>query len=229
MNCLEFRRAIAVQPRQLDAAARAHREECPRCAGAHTQALRFEAVLDRSLAVPVPAELADRILLGQTTLTRQQSSGQRALVWRIAAGFAMTVGILGVSWLALSPQQSLAAISVEHLVHEPMALTAQQLVPGVTVRETFERLGVKLQQLPGDIQYLQLCPLDGKRSVHMVMQKPNGAVTVMYVPGVKVGRRDFAEHAVLGRELPLGDGALVMLAASRVDFDTVEAGFRAAF
>jgi Protein of unknown function (DUF3379) len=228
MNCLEFRRAIAVQPRQLDARARSHRDECARCAEALTRALRFEAVLDRGLAIPVPAELADRILLGQTTLSRQQASGRRALIWRMAAGLVLGAGVVGVSWLALTPQQSLAAISIDHLGHEPMALTAQRVISGVEVREAFARFGIQLQRSPGDIQYLQTCPLGGTRSLHMVMQKPGGAVTVMYVPGTRVNRRDFSEGAVLGREVAIGDGALVMLAASRNDFDAIEAGFRAA-
>ena len=228
MNCLEFRRAIAVQPKQLDARARAHRDDCPRCAQAQVSALRFEAVLDRGLAIPVPTEWADRILLSQTTLARQQSFGRRALVWRIAAGVALSAGIASVSWLALAPQQSLAAISIQHLSHEPMALTAQGLVSGVKVRESFERLGVKLLQSPGDISYLKICPLGSHRSLHMVMQRPAGAVTVIYVPGERVARSDFAERELLGRELTVNGGALLMLAASRTDFDAIEAGFRAA-
>jgi hypothetical protein len=228
MNCLEFRRAIAVQPRELDARARQHREECPRCAQAYAEAMRFEALLDRSLAIAVPAELPDRILLSQTTQTRQQTSGRRTLVWRFAAGLALAVGVGGVSWLALAPQESLAALSVEHLSHEPMALTAQGVVPGVEVHATFERLGVALQRSPGDISYLQICPLGLKRSLHMVMQKPAGAVTVMFVPGTTATRGDFAQGAVLGREVPMGNGVLLMLASSRGDFDAIEAGFRAA-
>ncbi|MDZ4812696.1 MAG: DUF3379 family protein [Pseudomonadota bacterium] len=229
MNCLEFRRAIAVQPKQLDATARAHRDECPRCAQAQISALRFEAVLDRGLAIPVPAEWADRILLGQTTMARQQSSGRRAVIWRIAAGLALTAGIASVSWLALAPQQSLAAISLQHLGHaEPMSLNAQGVVSGVALRESFERLGVKLLRSPGNFSYLKICPLGSRRSLHMVMQQRSGAVTVMYVPGERVARNDFAEHELLGREITVNGGALVMMAASRADFDAIEAGFRAA-
>jgi hypothetical protein len=228
MNCLEFRRAIAVQPRELDTRSRQHREECPRCAKAHGEAMRFEALLDRSLAIAVPTELPDRILLSQTTQTRQQVSGRRALIWRVAAGLALAVGAGGVSWLALAPQDSLAAISVEHLRHEPMALTAQGVVSDVQIRDMFERLGVALQRSPGDISYLQICPLGLKRALHMVMQPPAGTVTVMFVPDSKAARRDFAERDVLGREVPIGGGTLLMLASSRSDFDAIEAGFRAA-
>lgn len=228
MNCLEFRRAIAVQPRELDARARQHREECPRCAQAFAEAMRFEALLDRSLAIAVPAELPDHILLRQTTQTRQRSSGRRHLVWRIAAGLLLSGGIGGVSWLALAPQETLAAMAVEHLSHEPMALTAQGVVPGVKVYESFERLGVALKRSPGAISYLRICPLGAKQSLHMVMQRPGGAVTLMFVPGATGKRRDFAEDDVLGREVPVGNGALLMLASSRSDFDSIEAEFRAA-
>jgi hypothetical protein len=228
MNCLEFRRAIGAQPRQLDAEARRHRDECLRCADAHARALRFEAALDRGLAVPVPQGLADRILLGQTTLSRRQASGRRALVWRIAAGILLAVGVAGVGWLALAPRPSLAAITIEHLSHEPMALTARERVPPAKVRDAFARFGIALEHSPGDVHYLALCPIHGRRSLHLVLQKPDGAVTVMFVPGAEATRRDFADARVLGRELPLAGGALVMLAADRSDFDAIEAALRAA-
>jgi hypothetical protein len=228
MNCLEFRRAIAVQPRQLDAAARAHRDGCPRCAEAYAKAMSFESLLDRSLAVEVPATLADQILLRQTTLDRQHNSGRRALVWRMAAGVALAVGVVGMSWLALGPQQTLAAMSVAHLSHEPMALTTQGTLPGVEVSRTFEQLGVHLRHTPVPISYLQICPLGLRRALHMVVQSPQGAVTVMYVPDAETTRRDFSERGVLGRELQVGKGVLVMLASSRDAFDGIEQGFRAA-
>lgn len=228
MNCLEFRRLIAVQPRQLDSVARAHREQCPRCAEAHAKAMSFESLLDRSLAIEVPSTLADQILLRQTTLDRQHSSGRRNLVWRMAAGVALAAGVVGMSWLALGPQETLAAMSVEHLGHEPMALTAQGTVPNDEVSRAFERLGVHLQRAPAAISYLRICPLGLRRALHMVVQSPAGAVTVMYVPDTETSRRDFSERGVLGRELQIGDGVLVMLAGNRSAFDEIEQGFRAA-
>jgi len=228
MNCLEFRRMLAVQPRQLDADARAHREECPRCAQAMQQAMAFESLLDRALEVPVPAALADQVLLRQATEQRQSRSGRQALVWRVAAGFALSAGVLGVSWLALGPQQTLAAMSVEHLGHEPMALTAQGVLSPAEVGAGFARLGVHLTHSPGAISYLQICSLGRHRAIHMVMQLPGGAVTVMYVPGTETPRGDFSERGVLGRELGLDHGVLLMLAADRSQFDMIEAGFREA-
>lgn len=61
----------------------------------------------------------------------------------------------------------------------------------------------------------------------MVMQKPGGAVTVMYVPGAKAARGDFSQRGIIGREVPIGDGVLLMLASGSSDFDSIEAGFRA--
>ncbi len=230
MNCIEFRRCIVVQPRALDARARQHRDECARCAEAHAQALAFESLLDRSLAIPVPAALADRILLQQTLQTRVRSEGRRALIWRIAASVAIAVGVAGVSWLAIGPQQTLAAMSLRHLGHEPMALTTPGVLAGVEVNRIFQRLDVHLQQSPGDISYLRICPLGLLRTpaLHMVMPQAEGAVTVIYVPGARSARGEFEADGILGRELTLADGVLLMMASSRHNFDAIEQAFRAA-
>lgn len=228
MNCLEFRRALAVRPRQLDAGERAHRDECVRCAQAMQQALRFESLLERSLAIPVRADRADRILLAQTTQSRQQHFGRRRKIWRIAAAITLSIAVGGVSWLALAPQQSYAAMAMAHLDHEPMALVARDVVPGVRVRELFERVGITLQHSPGDLNFLRLCPVGGQQSLHMVIQRPSGPVSLIFVPNVKVRTHDFSEGKTFGREIAIGGGSLVMFAADRNEFAAIESGFRAA-
>lgn len=226
MNCLEFRRQIATTPRQLDARARGHREACPRCAEALQRALVFEGGIDRALAVPVPANLADQIILRQLTSARTERAGRGHVLMRIAAGVTLALGVATVSWLALAPTQSLAASAVEHLSHERMALAAHTPIPEATVRAVFARVGQPLGELPGDMSYLRVCVFGQHHALHMVMQQTSGAVTVLFVPGEAGRTQDFEIAGVRGREIAFGQGALLLMADSDQAFDQIESQFR---
>ena len=63
MNCLEFRRLLLVQPRNITSEHRAHMERCSRCAEFAESVANDEDALEQALLVPVPDGLADRVLL----------------------------------------------------------------------------------------------------------------------------------------------------------------------
>jgi hypothetical protein len=229
MNCLDFRRAIGTDPRNLDSAASAHRNECPRCAEAHERALGFERALAAAVAIPVPEGLAERILLRQTTAAMHEPRARRLAPWQLAAAglFAIALG-LGFGWRWFSASASLADLAVAHLAHEPFALSARDDVPELEVRAMFAALGSPLRATPGPVQYLNDCPIGDRMSVHMVMQRASGAVTALYVPRAHQARRDFERAGVRGRESTIGDGTLVLLAADAREFDAIESQFRSA-
>jgi hypothetical protein len=54
-------------------------------------------------------------------------------------------------------------------------------------------------------------------------------VTALYVPHQAVERIDRRVEMVAVRTVPLGDGALVLLAESNQDFDAVESAWHLAF
>lgn len=229
MNCLEFRRHIAALPRSLDSAARGHREACPRCAEAHARTLVFEANLDRALAVPVPTQLADQILLHQITAERSQLTVRSHKIWRMAAGFAIGMGIATVGWLAVAPSESLAAMSVTHLSGEPMAMASRGAVSMEEVQAIFTRLSVRLPRSPGPIAYIRFCVIGGHNTAHMVMQRPGGAVTVIFAPGVVAMPHSFSDAGLDGREVAVANGSLVLLSTNDVEFNAIVADFTRAF
>lgn len=229
MNCLEFRRTIAALPRALDSAARSHREACPRCAEAHARALVFEGSLDRALAVPVPTQLADQILLHQITAERSQRLGRGHQLWRMAAGFTIGMGMATVGWLALAPSESLAAMAVAHLAEEPMAMASRGELSMGEVQAIFDRLNTRLPRSPGPIAYIRFCVIGGHNTAHMVMQRPSGAVTVIFAPGVVASAHSFNDAGLRGRELAVANGSLVLLSANDTEFDAIAGAFNQAF
>lgn len=223
MNCLEFRRHLASDPRARQVDFTAHREQCGRCAEAYSQALAFEDRLGRALAVPVPDALADHVLLRQSTVAlRERRQGRRATAWRMAAVLALGIGV-GSLWVVSAPVQALPDLAVGHLSHEPHALKATATVELAEVRAQFAAREVGLVDDPGRVNYLNPCRLGGQRALHMVVQTVDGPVTVYYVVGrVESDRSTWQRDGLMGRSVPAREGTLVLLASNDRAFDALE-------
>jgi len=230
MNCLEFRRAIGTDPRGLDSAAHAHRNQCRRCGEAHERALDFERTLMLAAAIPTPDNLAERILLHQTTAALHEPRMPRVPLWAIAATCVIGIALAATAgWRTFLANAATTDLAVEHLAHEPFALLARAEVADSDVRALFAALGTPITHSPGAVHYLKRCPLGGRMSAHMVMQRESGPVTAMYLPKLHEARRDFERTGVRGREAPMGDGTLILLAADAREFDAIESQFQLAF
>lgn len=225
MDCLEFRRRLGSDPRVNDREARAHLDSCPFCADATARSHAFEAGLARALAVPVPADLADRILLAQLTGARQhQRASRHRYVWIALAAAACMALAIGVVRHERPPVAALADLVVQHIDGpERDALQRTAAVPAASVERAFADRGVRLQSVPDGISYVRECPVGGYRSVHMVMPENGAPVSVLYVVDHRAdASRDFRRNALTGREVPIADGTLVLASRSAERFDAIE-------
>ena len=227
MNCLEFRRELNIHPQSSAADFVAHARECPRCAQAQADAIAFEASLGRALAIPVPANLAESILLAQATRQRgERRHWQRRAGWLALAAAAVLA--IGVGW-RVARTQPLGDAAVAHMLgEEASALALTVPVADDSVRKAFAKRGIDLAQVPADISYVQCCPVGKFKSVHMVMPRANGPVTVMYLVDDHAGQRsDFSHAGWLGRSVPLAHGTLVMIGHDASQFAQIEQEWQA--
>jgi len=226
MNCVEFRRQLLLDPQVDDAQFRQHASDCMRCAEAQQRALGFESALRSALAVPVPAQLAEAILLRQTT--EQQRGRQR--LRRGGALLALAAGVVLAFGVGLRLQaQPLPELVVAHLQREAFVLTQTQPIAEEQVRKAFANLGVRVGELPADISFVACCPVGRYSSVHLLMPQSNGPVTVLYLTDDQhEARSDFIRDGWLGRSVPFAHGTLVLLAHDAGQFDQIEAQWRTA-
>ena len=231
MNCLEFRRLLGSDPSCSLVDFAAHRATCAFCSAAHARAEEFEARIRSSLSVPVPGNLADRILLAQTTRSRHGTRSRRRGVAAFAVAAAASILVV---LLALNKPRGevpvLAGMVADHLQeHVVSAPDAGAPVASTEVIEAFAERGVVLAAVPDGINYVHKCPAGPYRTVHMVMPESDGPVSVVYVVDRKASERvDFNRDGMHGRELPLGKGSLVMLARSDSGFDAIEGAWKSA-
>lgn len=230
MNCLEFRRRLGSEPASIEPRFNAHRESCLHCSAAQARAFEFEGRLQRAVLVPVPTGLADRILLAQTTTARRE---QRVRHRHVAALFAAAACVIvAFTYVHRSEQLAmpLSELVVEHVLHhERHAVEQRDPVPKSLVEVAFARRGAALANVPDGISYVHECPVGPYSTVHMVMPESSGPVSVVYVADpAQRERRDFESGGMRGREVPLGSGALIMLAADDRGFDDIERAWKGA-
>jgi hypothetical protein len=229
MNCLEFRRELNIDPHSDNADFLAHARACPRCAQAQAGALAFESALGRALAIPPPPNLAESILLAQATEQRRaRQSWRRTAGWLALAATAVLA--VGAGW-HVSRAKPLGDIAVAHMLgNEEVAMLARtEPIAAEDVRKAFAKRGLDLAQVPADISYVQCCPVGKYKSVHMIMPRANGPVTVMYLVDDNGGARtDFASAGWIGRSVPMDHGTLVMIGHDAGQFGDIEKQWQAA-
>lgn len=226
MNCSDFQRRLLIDPRAPELAEAAQARVCDDAPARLAEALAFEHRIDAALAVPVPADLVERILAAVPNDAVAAIAPRKTRPWwplALAASLAVIALTAVAIWRGPSSTHALIVASVEHLAHEPYALTRTEVVPPPLVERMFADAGVHLQQNDLSLSYLNRCPLERRWSVHMVMPGPEGPVTVMYFPDEPgIERMDTRQDMVTVRILPYADGALVLLAESNRDFDRIE-------
>lgn len=229
MDCLEFRRRLGSEPQVRDGAALEHQRGCAACTEAVARAQVFDADLARAMALPVPEGLAERILLAQLTGARQgERMRRRRYGWLALAAAASLVLAFGVTRNQRVSPPSLQDLVVAH-VNGPEREALQQTVPmpASSVARAFANRGVTLQSVPDGIAYVHECPVGSYRSVHMVMPEHGAPVSVLYIVDHRAGAPgDFRRAELHGREVPLADGTLVLLAQADNRFDAIERSWR---
>lgn len=225
MDCLEFRRRLAAEPRSRDAVFLAHRDACHAgCTEAWWRAQRFDRRIESALTLDVPANLAERVLLAQATRRRTQARRRWQAGFALAASLLLALGIGTVAVQRSAFADPLPAMAVAHLHGgEAFALALTAPVPDAQLHAGFAARGVTLRGMPQGAVYVHDCSVGPYKTVHMVFRENAGPVTALYFVDHRVAKeRDFHRQGWQGREMPLGSGTLLLLGENTQGFGAVE-------
>jgi hypothetical protein len=218
MNCLEFRRAKLADPRRLSAEAQAHLAGCAACAAFAREVDEAEHALEHALSVRVPEGLAERIVF------RSQPGRPVRRAWLAAAAVALpaTLGFVALRLLR-KPDDSYARLAIEHVLMEPESFATTRNADPETFRRIVDEFGGTLNELPGELRYVRLCPLGDGSCWHVVFDTPRGLATLLLVPGRSVPETQTASSgafSALARPVHGGYYAIVTgSAADTASFD----------
>lgn len=223
MNCLDFRRAILVNPRQPDADSRLHALECAACREFLERQREMDAELFAALQVPPPDGLADRILVA-----RGLRPARRGRLWAIAATLVLAAGaaMIGRTFLGGDP---IGLEAIEHVAHEPQSFTITHAVSNEILPVLLADQGMKAARALGQVTYARFCPMDGRIARHVVVRTAEGAVTLLLMPDDPGGRsRAVTERGgMTAITLPAARGSIAIVASTLAQALSVEKALRA--
>lgn len=225
ITCIEFRQRVGAEPGTRDPGVLRHRLGCRTCAE-HGRALEgFDRRLAHALALPVPAELAHRVILRATA--DESAAPPRRWLAAVAALGVLAIGLtLALRWPAApAPDAALAADLLAHMLHEPDTLEPTAVtVAHVKVREVLDRgeAGLTDAEALGTVSFARLCPFRGKLTPHLVFQGARGPVTVMVLRHVRVTEpTPFTEGGYQGMLVPVGEGSIAVIGSDEPSIQTV--------
>jgi hypothetical protein len=219
VNCPDVRRALGAEPGRRTPELDAHLAACAACAKYAAEMARLEATLRRALEVPVPAT-------GARPAGRPAAHAARPRMrWFALAASLVGAAILSTALWSLYPREALASALVGHMVHEPQSRrrTDVPVAPGA-LAYVLKRSGVELAPDAPLVSYAQSCWFRGWFVPHLVVQTPDGPMTVMVLPHERVAKPtqvDEGGYRVL--IVPAAHGAIAVLAQGPVAAASVEA------
>jgi hypothetical protein len=229
MDELEFRRRIIAQPNEK------HKDLCDFAKdNAERQNFieemkEFDKFLQSEVKLPVPENLAERIILNtsleEKALKDEQSTGQNVVDARsrfkfdrihlaLAASF-----IVAISAFFISSEQNTINPAGEHALahvyYEINALDKKEPISLQSVNDKLALLGGKIDELPGAVTYAMFCDFEGEKGLHLIFESDFGPMTVFIVPSqnkmFEIGSDEFHDERFEGHinKGPQADTVLV--------------------
>jgi hypothetical protein len=215
MDDLEFRRRILADPNDNSPDLSAARNESIVNRKLYDELLQLDAQLEKTMKVDVPDDLADRILFHQSGQPNEKPKSNRFHM-AIAASVALAVGIMigQFNHFALPSAQAagIGQIALQHVHTEaPFVNTVDESVSLQQVNAKLLPFGPSLSNLPGHVSYVNHCGFGDKNALHMVMDTPQGKVTVFIVPEVSKTMTAFNDKQMDGIVMPIKNASLIVV------------------
>ena len=223
MNLLEFKRRLMTDPGDRSPEMRKARSQDDEFAAAAAESDHFEHALKRSLDVPAPPGLSDRIIL------RQSIEGQkRSMRWlRLGAVAAVLVIAFGVSRVVMDPATSPADLE-RHVVWHwkqdgPQVLSAAlaEREDADHVQEILSTFGVQIEaELLPQVRLTKYCPTPDGKGVHLVLDSAEGPITAYYMPQTHLASSPVMmslEDGMRASAMNLDRGSLTVITSEAVD------------
>lgn len=207
MTCDEARLLIGADPGFSGTGLEEHLQSCSACSEFRAEMRSLDANIRRALERPP-----------QLAPARRQARWRQ---WALAASAVFATFAVVALWV-LRPTDTLARAVVAHVQHEPESWLATQNLSAASIGEALHDSGVELNITSDQVTYAQSCWFRGHYVPHLVLQTPQGPVTVLILRHQQVsGRRTFRAAGMSGVIVPAGSGSIAVLSKDGADLDAV--------
>jgi hypothetical protein len=247
MNCQEFEQRAWAEPNCDEPEFVRHMNECPDCGPAAAELRAFDSEIGASLRVDCPEGLAARIRARHALQDADVAATGSGLVTRLrdwlfgnpgwvgayaaAATVLLVVGVLRGGLDGSEPRlMPLDQLVAEHTLEEQFATKVNMPVPRGEIEAMFGQLGARLVADLDGVTFANGCVMEnGIKGAHLVLDTPQGKVTVLVIPHrtVETARTlRFADYQ--GRITPYGQGSLAVVGSHADVLEPVEQRLRQA-
>jgi len=185
MNFSEFRRILNSDPASQDPEYQAARRSDPEFIQAAEASDAFELKLSRASRVSAPGGLADEL----KALASSQASPGGSLLYRYRYAMAATLVLAVSAVLLIQPStprwDNIEGYVAYHYSHDGNTVLQSAENPNAQdLAEILASFDLEMAQpLAQQVQFVKVCPTPEGLGVHMVLNTPQGLVTVIIMPG----------------------------------------------
>ena len=219
VNCLAVRRNLLAAPRERSAGSDAHLAECRECRRLAGDVIDLDNRIAEAALIAVPDALADRVLLGHR---RQRRWPHVAAAASVLA--AVTLGFAAAPVWKSSTPALVAAVGPSHPAVSAIAMVVEQQpayldearsIDFASIERALERLGLSLDKQGVRIDFAGRCYMPDTECDHLVLDTPDGRVSVILVPEYPVGPSARVAHRHMTAIVsPAGSGGYIVVAES---------------
>ncbi len=189
MNFSEFKRLLNSDPGSQDPEYQAARRSDPDFILAAAASDTFERRLARASQLPTPAGLSENLKALALSAPLEERPSP---LYRFRYALAATV-VLAISATLLTQQLSPSQDSVEAYVAHHFDLDGYDLLEKATTPSVDElstmlaNYGLQITpELASQVRYVKYCPTPEGKGIHLVLDSPQGLVTVIFMPDLVV-------------------------------------------
>ncbi len=220
LECLPYRQTLLTEPGTADPDTLAHLEQCSQCQQFQQSLMKTDDQLKAALSVPVPDNLAPRILLASGR--KHQPAWRRWPQVAIAASITLAVFVLLSQF---SEDSAIAAELAGHVDNEFHEVEAHvEAAMPVNAEAVLNRISMPADLPPGEVLFAGNCVHHGKLIAHLLIQSDAGQYTLLYLPDQSIKVRNHSDWHMVSR--PLGNGTVVVMSKQISDLSTIAGIFK---
>jgi len=225
MNHNEARLQIGADPHSVPPELAEHLASCPECSQFQREMVALDTNIRRALeqaplsTAPPAAAPATVVPITSAATVQRRKPARHWSGWALAASVAL-VSVLAV-W-ALRPTDTLAHDVVTHVEYESNSWSSKEDPAPAEIKETLAQAGVALDMSSDKVSYAHSCPFRGHIVPHLVVNTPQGPVTVMVLRYENVKHpMNFHEDGMTGVITPAPHGSIAVLMKGNENIDAV--------
>lgn len=216
MDDLQYRRSIFADPKSQDCDILAAQEADPAKKKLAYELCQFDEKLKQAMKIPVPDNLAEKLLLRQTLASHQQEKRKTRIHLALAASVAIVAGLV-VNYLQFSNSYTnVGDYALAHVYHEQNIFSNDDntRVSLTSLNQKMTTFNGSFSESMGELISADYCRFDGMKSLHLVFKGVTDVVTVFIVPKEEhlAFTEKFSDEKLRGESLGFKDANILVVA-----------------